>query len=123
MAEDDRQKSLTLQPRSGTEKALARGHDAADAAARAAEDWSARARGVVIEVAQNLGEFTTDDVWERMGDGDRETVGKRALGGVMLGLARDGLIHTTNRFLRSRRLRNHGRTVRVWESLIFSGEG
>ena len=58
--------------------------------ANADREWLARARAVVLDLADTMPVFGADDVWARMGDDTpREP---RALGPVIKGLAREGVL-------------------------------
>ena len=77
-------------------------------AALAAIHWCARRHA----------EFTSDDVWARMeqAGGVPSTGDNRALGAVFRQAAREGVIATTDRVVRSARVRLHGSPRRVWRS-------
>lgn len=81
------------------------------AAAAASPEWLRKARRAVLDVASELDEFTTDDVWLRL-----PTVREpRALGAVLRELAGEGLIVRTDRTRPSDQPANHRRPVRVWQ--------
>ena len=73
------------------------------------------AHRAVATLASTRVEFTTDDVWALIGEGwaDAEP---RALGAVMRGAARAGLIERTDRVRESSRPSCHRRPVAVWRS-------
>lgn len=90
----------------------------------AAPDWKIEARRVVRHLAETKPEFTTDPVWfmlERFTEA--ETHEPRALGAVMRAAARDRLIVATDRTVESVRVANHRRPVRIWKSLVYTGNG
>jgi hypothetical protein len=80
--------------------------------ANAPESWLLRARNTVALVSLSRFDFTTDDVWEVMGD-DRPFE-PRALGAVMKGMAREGKIRATGEYRKSDRVDCHARPVAVW---------
>jgi hypothetical protein len=94
------------------EKALEQVEENAD------PDWIKRARLTGARIAAELEELTADDFWEAGLEKPREA---RALGPVLLRLARAGLIEKTERFRRSRQVGCHGMDVRVWKSLVYGG--
>jgi hypothetical protein len=90
-----------------------------EAVARAglgAGDWIGRARGAVQSVALARFDFTSDEVWDVLGD-DRPDE-PRALGAVMKAMARDGLIRATGEYRKSARVDCHARPVAVWRVVL-----
>ena len=80
--------------------------------AAGAGDWVGRAREAVRSVALSRFDFTTDHVWEVLGD-DRPAE-PRALGSVMKAMAGEGLIWSTGEYRKSGRVESHARPVAVW---------
>ena len=80
--------------------------------AHAPADWMTRAREAVRVVAMSRFDFTTDHVWEVLGE-DRPPE-PRALGSVLKQLAREGRIRQTGEYRKSDRVENHRRPVAVW---------
>ena len=76
-------------------------------------DWKQRARDAIRTVAFSGRAFTTDDVWDAIGDGVATRDG-RALGPLMREAVADGLIEPTGNYIKSRRLACHQRPVREW---------
>lgn len=96
------------------------GRELAEAGAEAAEaaaglDWSLDVEAVVRALADTGDPFTTDDVWRDVGDcpGD-----PRALGAVVLRLARAGVISKTGVYVPSTRVGCHARPIPVWRGSI-----
>lgn len=87
--------------------ALVRVEAAADA------DWKKRARLAIRAVAFSGRAFTTDEVWEAIGD-DVATRDGRALGPLMREAVADGLIIPTGNYRKSKRTACHQRPVREW---------
>ena len=77
-----------------------------------AGDWVQRARDAAIMVALGRFDFTTDDVWDALGE-DRPAE-PRALGSVMKQLAGEGRIRATGEYRKSSRVDCHARPVAVW---------
>ena len=77
-----------------------------------AGDWVQRARDAVTMVALARFDFTTDDVWDALGE-DRPAE-PRALGAVMKQLAAEGRIRATGEYRKSQRVDCHARPVAVW---------
>jgi hypothetical protein len=77
-------------------------------------EWAAVVEKAIIMVAQKLGEFTTDDVWEEL-DGAVEPHERRAMGAAMLRVAKTGLIVATDRTRPSQRAVCHANPKRVWK--------
>lgn len=86
-------------------------------AQHAPDGWLAAAVDVVADICRRRSKFTTDDIWDRVG----EPPEPRAMGAVMRQAQRDGLCETTGSYEPSRRVECHGRPVRVWRSLLFGG--
>lgn len=78
--------------------------------------WIDRVTRLVMHVAAEHPEgFTTDDVWhECERSGIAQPAEPRALGAIMLRLARDSSIHKTGRYVTSRRKACHARPIPVW---------
>lgn len=72
--------------------------------------WLDLARHTIRTLAATGEPFTSDAVWERIGQPPEP----RALGAVMRGLARDGVIVSTGTYHPSQRVQNHCRPVAVW---------
>jgi hypothetical protein len=84
--------------------------------AHAPEGWVQRARETVTLVARSRFDFTTDQVWDALGD-DRPHE-PRALGAVMKAMARDGAIRATGEYRKSSRVDCHARPVAVWRVVL-----
>lgn len=82
-----------------------------DVEANAAPTWLDVARGIVRAMPPGH-EFTTDDVWVSLGD--VRTHEPRAMGAVMRGLQRDGVIVNTRQYRPSERAECHARPIPVW---------
>jgi len=80
--------------------------------AHAPEGWLQRAHDKVQLVALARFDFTTDQVWDALGE-DRPAE-PRALGAVMKAMARDGKIRATGEYRKSSRVDCHARPVAVW---------
>ena len=79
--------------------------------AHADDSWLARARAVVLSVSASRTEFTSDDLWSAGLPKPREP---RALGAVLRELARQGLIESTGRFVRTTQVSRHAAPILVW---------
>jgi hypothetical protein len=82
------------------------------------EDWTARALNVVKRIARRNSTFTTDDVWEKLGE-DRPAE-PRALGSVMRTAVSSNICRSSGGYRQSRRPESHKRPVLVWRSAIAS---
>lgn len=99
----------------GIPSSAALGEAAADeaigrAGAAAPPDWTATARATLREVAAGGGEFTTDELWERLPAPPEP----RAMGAVIRWGQQQGLISDTGRSRPSVRTECHGRPVSIW---------
>ena len=81
-------------------------------AAHAPEGWVQRARDTVNLIALSRFDFTTDQVWEALGE-DRPPE-PRALGSVMKAMAHEEVIRATGEYRKSVRSDCHARPVAVW---------
>lgn len=71
-------------------------------------EWKDAARAAVAWCAHMRPTFTADDVWARLeATTDCSTHNPAALGPVVLGLAREGLIVKTGRMVRTKYARRH----------------
>ena len=101
---------------------------ARDASMQQAEDaanpeWQAYVSELIVEVARNCAEFTTDEVeWLRLQRGGPSTHEPRAMGPLMIAAAKRGVCTKTDRTQASSRVCNHRRPLRVWRSLIHKPE-
>lgn len=68
----------------------------------------------VVRVARRNRFFTTDDVWDALGD--RGTRENRAMGAVMRKARTENICSPTGNYRPSVRLVAHGRPVRIWEA-------
>lgn len=82
--------------------------------------WRKSAEAAAAQVAVEQPELTTDDVWEvlkREGvEGPHEP---RAMGPVMLALARQNVIVATPHFTTTARPVAHAAPIRIWRSLVY----
>jgi hypothetical protein len=81
-----------------------------------AGDWIRRAREAVTMVSLARFDFTTDDVWDALGE-DRP-LEPRALGAVMKQLGAEGTIRATGEYRKSSRVDCHARPVAVWRVVL-----
>lgn len=81
--------------------------------ANASTTWLDIARGIVRSYPPGHS-FTTDDVWHALSFVDVRTHEPRALGAVMRGLQRDGVIENTKSYQPSARAECHARPIPVW---------
>lgn len=88
----------------------------ADAGAN--HQWMAVALWVVRELARHKSHFSTDEVWDALGDVDVRTPERRAMGAVMIRAAAAGVIEPTDTWVRSYRRECHARPVMRWRSLL-----
>lgn len=82
--------------------------------AHANPDWKDEAERVIDLLAATCQQFTTDDVWQRLGH--VSTHEPRALGALMKRAASRGVIRATDGWATSTRPECHGRPIRVWRS-------
>ena len=78
------------------------------------KDWAALVEAAIMLVASRQPEFTTDDVWDEL-DGAIEPHERRAMGAVMLRVARKGVIAATDRTRPSARAVCHANPKRIWK--------
>lgn len=85
--------------------------------------WVATALYVGFHVAIKQPELTADDLWRELivylGERRALVDEPRALGNVMTGMAHDGVIVKTERWVKSERVACHGRPIAVWRSLVY----
>jgi hypothetical protein len=86
------------------------------AAAGTPDDFLRAAVRAVNATAKEKSTFTTDDVWAKIGT--TTNTEPRALGGVMIEMAKSQVIRNTGRFQKSTRKACHSRPVAIWESLV-----
>lgn len=87
------------------------------AAAGSPSEWIVEARRAVVFTATVRALFTTDQVWWRLTDVEKNPE-PRALGAVMRWAAKAGIIEATGEWKESVRTSCHGRPARIWRSLI-----
>ncbi|MGB5811744.1 MAG: hypothetical protein WBG86_14500 [Polyangiales bacterium] len=81
--------------------------------------WKDEAYDAVMAVARARDTFTSDHVWQVLGEGG--TRDPRALGPVMRRVERDGYIAATDGWALCLRPSRHRAPVRVWRSLVRKG--
>ena len=81
--------------------------------------WSGTVDDLVREIATELVEFTTDEVWARLADlNGAATLEPRKLGPIMLRLVKLGMIEKSARTINSKRRECHGRSIPVYRSRL-----
>lgn len=96
----------------------------AQADAGANETWMQRALEVVKVVAKNKEKFSSDDVWEvfiaTYGEeyAMKGTSNLSALGAVFRKAAREGVCTDAGEIVRSKKVSQHQRPLRVWQSRV-----
>lgn len=100
---------------SGLDEALRNVEDGADPV------WMEQVGEIVRGIARRKETFTTDDVWEvvRARDTLSSSQEPRALGAIMCGMAREGIIESTGYYRKSTDPRCHSRPKAVWHSLVY----
>jgi hypothetical protein len=81
-------------------------------------EWREEALSAGFRAAEELSEITSDDVAERMSRGVA-TRDNRAMGPIMLHLAKEKIIKPTDVWRATRRISSHGSPRRVWKSLTY----
>jgi len=94
--------------------------DAVDEAASA--EWRKEAMRAGEQAARELPGIISDDVAERMSP-DVSTRDLRALGPVMIALGKAGFTTPTENFKPARKKTSHRTPRRIWQSLIYMGQG
>ena len=84
-------------------------------AAAGAGEWKDRALEAVISCARKWDRFSSDEVWQVLGD-DIPVNDNRAFGAVMLNARKQGFIEPTDRFRASDRPQVHRNPIRIWKS-------
>lgn len=81
----------------------------------APEAWKVSARALVMELAMSGRTFTADDVWDLLHQRKAPAPPEpRALGAVVLAVAREGKIVGTGNYVASKIPNRHARPVREW---------
>ncbi|MEE4717850.1 hypothetical protein V2K69_17615 [Pseudomonas alliivorans] len=80
--------------------------------------WSDEAYEIVIKVAKDKKEFTSDDIWAA---GLQKPEEARALGGVMRKARIRGVIEKTGRSQCTTQPESHGADINIWMSKIYAG--
>ena len=77
-------------------------------------NWKQQIIDIVLGYATDT-EFTTDQIWDYCYQHNIETPHEpRALGAILIGLARNGFVKATDRYRPSHRVACHARPIRVW---------
>lgn len=79
--------------------------------------WKEAAREALHELCRRQAEFTTDELWEILGQKGVHTGEPRALGAIIKGASRAGLIVATGKYVASGR--RHNAPITLWASNIF----
>lgn len=76
--------------------------------------WKETARRIVWDLIQKGDPFTSDDVWEKLGDHPDKTHEPRALGAIIKRAAKAELIEPAG-FTKSTIPRGHRRNIQIWK--------
>jgi hypothetical protein len=79
--------------------------------------WKSAAAKTLRELCKLKSEFTADDFWELLATKGIHTGEPRALGAVIRGAERSGMIKATGNYLPSRR--RHKSPIMLWQSNIY----
>lgn len=83
--------------------------------ANAEPEWKEAARLIIYSLARTMEPFTTDDVWWLLvNQGTIPPHEPRAMGGVMMGLARAGVIKRLDGYRKSVMVGCHHRPKQLW---------
>lgn len=79
--------------------------------------WRELAYVTIVHLALTRDQFTTDDLWERLGGlpGPQE---RRELGPIVINAKTNRVIVEAGPYIKSTRRENHGRPIPVWKSLL-----
>lgn len=77
-------------------------------------EWLEAARTACLRVANAKPTFTSDDVWDVLEWQNATTHEPKAMGAVLAGLSKAGLIRKTGRYRPTRRAIAHGRDLAEW---------
>lgn len=83
--------------------------------------WKEAAGDALVYVAKNYYEFTTDEVWERLALQGIHTGENRAIGAVVQGAVRAGMIEFSGEYRPTIRPIGHKGPKAVWRSRIYAG--
>lgn len=78
--------------------------------------WKKTVREVLLEICKSKAEFTTDILWDKLGELGVHTGEPRALGAIIQGAHRSGMIKPTGKYVPS--YRRHKSPIILWQSLI-----
>lgn len=97
--------------RAASLEAKARGMERAEIGAGL--EWADRAAALVLKVASSKASFTSDDLWAA---GLEKPKNPRALGPVLVRLAKFGKIRKTGAFVGTSQKSRHNAPVAIWEA-------
>jgi len=83
------------------------------------QEWLSAARTVVRDLARRQQYFTADDFWIEIDKLDVQTHDNRAFGAVMREMARERLVTSTGRYVKTQRARRHSSPIAVWRSNTY----
>ena len=83
--------------------------------------WKEAAADALLHVAKNYFEFTSDAIWDRLASQGIHTGENRALGAVIQGGVRAGVIEFTGEYKPTVRPIGHKGPKAVWRSRIYAG--
>lgn len=82
--------------------------------------WKEVVRDVLREICNSKPEFTTDEIWDKLAARGIHTGEPRALGAIIQGAHRSGMIKPTGNYAQS--YRRHKAPIILWQSLIYKPE-
>lgn len=84
-----------------------------------AEEWKTRALACAYRVARRLREFTVEDIrLEMVADGLMAPHHPNAIGGLFHAIKGEMIAVATDRTMNATHPESHGRSVRIWRSLL-----
>lgn len=87
----------------------------------APDQWKATVAEVLRELADNLGEFSTNDLWERV-PAPPAGAKRQDVAGILKRLEREGVIRPTEKHVKSNTGTRNGGLTRVWVATWYAGD-
>jgi hypothetical protein len=84
--------------------------------------WTNLVSKIITELASEMTEFTSDDVWNELTNyPEVQTHQPAAMGAMFKHASQMGQIQPTDRFIASKRPISHARPIRIWNSNLLKG--
>jgi hypothetical protein len=85
--------------------------------------WTDLVTKIIADLANQMAQFTSDDVWKELSNyPEVQTHQPAAMGAMFRKASKSGHIQPSDSFIASKRSVSHARPIRVWNSKLLEGK-